>query len=113
MALEKVQGPSTPLKFLGITLGTIWMEVPLSADRLQRIRELVSIWMFKKKATKPEILSLIGVLQYATMIIQPSRTFLSRMYATAVRLRELHFYTRLNKDFQSAGGTISLKAGMA
>ena len=57
--------------------------------------------MFKKKATKREILPLIGVLQHATRIVQPGRTFLSRMYATAAKLRKLHFYTRLNKEFRS------------
>ena len=101
LALEKVEGPSTSLKFLGITLDTSRMEARLPADKLQRTRELVSLWMLKKMATKREILSLIGVLQHATKVVQPGRTFLSRMYATAAKLRELHFYTRLNKEFRS------------
>ena len=101
LALEKVEGPSTSLKFLGITFDTIHMEAHLTVDKLQRTRELVSSWMFKKKATKHEILSLIGVLQHATRIVQPGRTFLSSMYATAAKLRDLHFYTRLNKEFRS------------
>ena len=54
----------------------------------------MSSWKFRKKATKWEILSLIGVLQHATRIVQPGRAFLSRMYATAAKLRKLHFYTR-------------------
>ena len=73
----------------------------LPADKLQRTRESVSNWMFKKKATKCEILSLIEVLQHATRIVQPGRTFLSRMYATAAKPHKLHFYTRLNKEFLS------------
>ena len=77
------------------------MEARLPADKLQRTRELVSSWMFRKTATKREILSLIGVLQHATRIVQPGRTFLSRMYATAAKLHKLHFYTRLNKEFRS------------
>ena len=101
LALEKVEGPSTSLNFLGITLDTSRMEALLPADKLQRTRELVSLWMLKKTATKREILSLIGVLQHATKIVQPGRTFLSRMYATAAKLRELHFYTRLYKEFRS------------
>ena len=76
-----------------------WKRLP--ADKLQRTRELVSILMFEKRATKREILAFIRVLQHATRIVQPCRTFLSRMYATSAKLQELHFYTRLNKEFQS------------
>ena len=75
----------------------------------------MSSWKFRKKATKREILSLIGVLQHATRIVQLGRTFLSRMYATAAKLHKLHFYTRSirNSDQTYAGGTFSSTAGMA
>ena len=53
--------------------------------------------MSKKKATEHEILSLIGVLQHATKIVRSGRAFLSRMYATAAKLRELQFFTKLNR----------------
>ena len=73
--------------------------------------------MFTKKTTKREILSLIEVLQHATRIVQPGRTFLSRMYATAAKLRELHFYTRLTKEFRLdlyyAGGSFSSTTELA
>ena len=101
LALEKVEGPSTSLNFLGITLDTGRMEARLPIEKLQRAKELVSSWMTKKKATKREILSLIGILQYATKIVRSGKTFLSRMYQTAAKLRELHFYTRLNIEFRS------------
>ena len=93
LALEKVEGPSTSLDYLGITLDTVRMEARLPTDKLQRARELVSSWMTKKKATKREILSLIGILQHANKIVRCGRTFLNRMYETAAKLRELHFYT--------------------
>ena len=62
LALEKVEGPSTSLDFLGITLDTVRMEARLPIEKLQRTQELVKKWMLKKKATKHEILSLVGVL---------------------------------------------------
>ena len=112
LGTRKVEGPSTSLKFLGITLDTIQMETRLPANRLQRTRELVSSWLFK---TKREILSLTGVLQHATRIVQPGRTLLSRMYTTVAKLRELHFYTRSirSSDQTCTGGTSSSQAGMA
>ena len=74
----------------------------------------MSSWKFRKKATKWEILSLIGVLQHATRIVQPGRAFLSRMYATAAKLRKLHFYTRsIGVPISYAGRTFSSTAGMA
>ena len=71
--------------------------------------------MFRKKATKRKVLSLIGVLQHVTRIVQPCRTFLSRMYVTAAKLCKLHFYTRSirSSDQTQAGGTFSSTAGMA
>ena len=77
------------------------MEAHLLADKLQKTRELVTILMFEKRATKHEILAFIRVLKHATRIVRPCRTFLCRMYATAAKLQELYFYTRLNKEFQS------------
>ena len=77
LALEKVEGPSTTLTFLGITLNTISMEARLPNDKISRIKQLVSSWLNRQKATKREILSLVGLLQHATKIIRYGRTFVS------------------------------------
>ena len=55
----------------------------------------------EKKATKREILSLVGLLQHTTKVLHSGRPFLSRMYATAAKVRELDYYTCLNRDFHS------------
>ena len=52
-----------------------------------------SQWVSRTSATKREILSLVGSLQHATKIVHCGRAFVSRMYRTAAKLRELHFYT--------------------
>ena len=43
----------------------------------------------------------MGLLQHATKVVSPGRTFLSRMYRTAARLKRLSYYTRINTAFQS------------
>ena len=101
LATEKIEGPSTSLTFLGILLDTSRMEARLPDDKLQRIQKEISSWLGRKKATKKEILSLVGLLQHATKVVKCGRTFISRMYWTAARVRELHFYVRLNQDFRS------------
>ena len=46
-------------------------------------------------------MSLVGTLQHATKAVRPGKTFVSRMYLTAAKLKKLHFITRLNKAFKS------------
>ena len=101
LALEKVEGPSTSLSFLGITLDTVNMEARLPPEKLQRLQLLVEEWLEKKKATKCNILSLVGQLQQATKVVRQGRTFMARLYSTAAKVQELDFYTRLNKEFRS------------
>ena len=101
LAMEKVTGPTTLLTFLGITLDTVQMEAHLPPEKLDRMRKTVALWLPKKKATKRDILSLVGLLQHATKIVRPGRTFVRRMYSTASKVRELHYYTRLGKEFRS------------
>ena len=49
LALEKVEGPSQCLTFLGITLDT---QLMLACDKLSRIRNQVAAWLSCKKTTK-------------------------------------------------------------
>ena len=101
LALEKVEGPSTTISFLGIVLDIVRMEIRLPVDKLERIKEALSIWLGKKKATKQDILSLVGLLHHATKVLRCGRTFVGRMYTAAAKVRKLHFYTRLNREFCS------------
>jgi len=64
LALEKVEGPSHCLDFLGITLNTKLMQARLPKDKLKQIRWQVADWLPCKKATKREILSLVGLMQH-------------------------------------------------
>ena len=101
LAFEKVESPSTVLSFLGIVLDTTSMEARLPEDKLTRLKNEVSQWINRTDARKREILSLVGSLQHATKVVRHGRAFVSRMYATAAKLRELHFHTRQNVEFRS------------
>ena len=103
LALEKVEGPSTALPFLGIVLDTKKMEARLPEDKLCKLRHEVSQWVGRTRAQKHEfqILSLVGSLQHATKVVRCGRAFVSHMYAVAAKLRELHFYIKLNVAFRS------------
>ena len=101
LALEKLEGPTTTLTFLGIEIDTTRMEIRLPDSKLQRIRQELATWLGKKKATKRHILSLVGLLQHATKVIQCGRSFVSRMYAAAAKLKELDYSTWLNREVRS------------
>ena len=47
LALDKLEGPSTSLSFLGITLDTERMEIRLPEDKLTRIQQLLTTWLPK------------------------------------------------------------------
>ena len=55
----------------------------------------------EKKATKHKILYLVGLLQHATKVVRPGRSFVSRMYSTVAKVKDLDFYAKLNKEFWS------------
>ena len=101
LALEKLEGPSTVLTFLGVVLDTTRMEIRLPEDKLRRILGELSNWIGKKKATKRQILSLVGLLQHATKVIRCGRSFVARMYAKASTAKELDYFVRLGTEFRS------------
>lgn len=101
LGLEEVEDPSTALPFLGIVLDTIKMEARLPEEKLSKLREEVSQWISCTEAKKWEILSLVGSLQHAMKVICCGRVFVCCMYATATKLKEMHFHTRLNVEFCS------------
>ena len=101
LAMEKLEGPSTTLTFLGVEIDTAKMEIRLPDDKLQRIRQELVTWMGKKKATKCHILSFVGLLQHATKVIWCGRSFVSQMYAAAAKVKELDYHTWLNREFRS------------
>ena len=101
LAAERTEGPSTQLTFLGILLDTNCMEICLPNNKLQRIRTELASWLQKESATKREILSLVGLLQHATKVVQSGRTFVARMYQSAAKLKKLRYFTRLTQSFRS------------
>lgn len=103
LAIEKIDGPSTVLDFLGILLDTVRMEARLPEDKLTRLRAAVTEWLDKRKATKRQVLSLVGVLQYATKVVRPGpgRIFVRRMYSVVAQVSEMDYFTRLNSGFRS------------
>ena len=73
---DKCEGPATTIRFLGIELDTVAMEMRLPEDKLQQLRKQVQDWRGKKAVSKRELLSLIGSLQHACKAVRPGQSFM-------------------------------------
>ena len=80
LAVEKIEGPSQVLIFLGIVLDTIRGEARLPADKLADLRLILQQCVSRKAITKSELASLMGKLSFAARVIVPGRTFTRRLW---------------------------------
>ncbi len=101
IAPAKTEGPATKLTFLGIEFDTASLTISLPREKLERLCTMIRDWESKKSCTKRELLSLIGYLQHACLVIKPGRSFLRRMIDLSAGARALHHRVRLNAGFRS------------
>lgn len=78
-SLDKAQPPSTSMVFLGILFNTVSGTLEIPVDKMVEIEQVLAIWEGKEYASRKEVQSLIGKLQFAAACIRPGRIFISRM----------------------------------
>ena len=78
---SKLEGPSTCLTFLGIEVDTEAFLLRLPEDKLTKLKQELSRCTLRKTITKRELQSLTGLLQFATKVIRPGRSFIRQLYA--------------------------------
>lgn len=76
---NKVEGPCQQLTFLGVRIDTCALTLSLPQDKLEALHELLMTFQSKKRASKRQLESLIGKLNWACQVIQGGRTFLRRV----------------------------------
>ena len=101
LAQKKLEGPTHCLMFLGIEIDTRLSVARLPRDKLTRIKSELHHWLKKRRATKRQILSLVGLLQHVSKVVVPGRTFTARMYSKAARVKKLHYFIKLDSTFRS------------
>ena len=57
VSMEKLEGPSTQISFLGIMLDTERLEVRLPEEKMARLAEAIAEWRGNRSCTKRELLS--------------------------------------------------------
>ena len=73
--------PSTKMVFLGVLFDTLDMTLSITPERLIEIKSLLQLWSSKTHATKKEVQSIIGKLNFVAACVKPGRIFLARMFA--------------------------------
>ena len=67
-------------------------------DKLADLMHELDRWSTRRKATKRELLSLIGKLSFAVRAVPVGRLFLHRLITLASTVAHLHHRIRLNAE---------------
>ena len=78
-APDKVVPPTTKLEFLGIMFNSATLTMEVTPDRLNEIKEELKTWLTRTSATRKEVESLIGKLQFMSKCVKAGRIFLARL----------------------------------
>ena len=76
---EKRVPPTTRLEFLGTTFDSEKMTMEVPPQKLDEIKQELQLWQERKTATRRDIESLIGKLQFAARCVRAGRIFLARL----------------------------------
>ena len=94
----KVTSPATVTEFLGIVIDSERQQLRISEKRLRELSIEVNAWLDRSKATKRQILSLVGKLSFAAKVIRSGRAFISRLLAASKHVKALHHHVKLGRD---------------
>ena len=76
---EKLVEPTTRMEFLGITFDSQKMTMEIPMDKVREMKQELNTWLYKSHASRRDLESLIGKLQFAAKCIRMGRTFISRL----------------------------------
>ena len=79
LALEKTQGPTTVLPFLGTILDTVNLEAKLPDDKLAKCKFRIADFLTRQKVSLQQLQSLLGLLVQAACVVVSGRCFLRRL----------------------------------
>ena len=90
VATHKTEGPAPELTFLGILIDTNKFQLRLPADKLNRLRLMVTAWRSKRVCTRHDLESFVGHLSHAATVVLHARIFLRPLFALMAATSRLH-----------------------
>lgn len=101
ISYKKVVGPTQQLTFLGLQINTVDSTLTLSETKLQKLKQQLSEFSAKTRATKQQLQRLAGSLNYATQAVRGGRFFLRRILDAMQHLKHARHKARLSAEFHS------------
>ena len=100
IAENKIEGPSTSIKFLGLEVDTVAMLVKIPVDKLQNLRSSIDALLHRqgKKITLRELQSMIGKLNFACRAVLPGRAFCRRLIDATCGVNKPYHRIRVSKE---------------
>ena len=98
IAPEKTCGPATTLTFAGIELDSIKCEARLPRDKIGKCVQTIAAFLHRKEVTLKELLSLIGLLNFACSVVTPGRAFSRRLIDLTHGVKNPGPYIRLCRE---------------
>ena len=96
VAIHKIEGPSPVLSFLGIEIDTVAWQLRLPEVKLSAIRNVLRSWAGRRRCTKRDLQSLLGLLNHAASVVGPGQTFLRGIIDALPHAVAQHHHVRLN-----------------
>ena len=78
-AESKICRPAQAMTWLGIHFDTMEMSMAIPKRKLGEVMECVTAWGVKRRATRKEMQSLLGLLNFVASVAPPARLFTNRM----------------------------------
>ncbi len=97
---KKVVSPTKHVTFLGVDIDTNDCVLSLGADKLNMLHDKLKAFKQRQRATKVQLQSLAGSLNWACQVVRGGRFFLRRILDSIKPLRQAKHKTKLNAEFR-------------
>ena len=97
---EKAVSPTPCIEFLGVWFDARSQTMSVTKERLSEIHLLLDDWLVRKSASKKDLQSLIGKLQFISKVVLFSRIFISRLLLVLPRLARQYHRFRPDTEFR-------------
>jgi len=97
LATDKTEGPTTVIKFLGLLIDTVRMQVRVPQEKITKTQVLLDNLISYRKVSLRCMQSIIGSLNFLCRAIRPGRVFIQRMVALTRGVRKPYYKLRITK----------------
>ena len=100
IAVEKTEGPSTKICFLGLEIYSEEMVIRIPQPKITKITGKIEELLTRAKCTLKQMQSLIGSLNFACRAVVPGRPFCRRLINATCGLTKPHHHLRITADMK-------------